>query len=458
MSAIRLDEPVARLPEPGPGHADAGPPPDSLAPVAAMPAAAAWQQHAYRLDPGTAFFDPDAQAQAADGRIRGDCATDSGGAASAEGDCATPKARPRRQVLLVIGMHRSGTSALTRVINLHGMALGSELMGAIADVNETGFWENQSIVTLHDRLLAGIGSSWDDPRELREGWLEDALAAGYLEQLVALIEREFGDAGDWAVKDPRLCRLLPLWLRALADLDIEPKLIFALRHPAEVASSLMKRDQLSAATASLLWLRHLAEPVRASRTLSRCVVGYDELLLDWRDCMDRIASSLALEWPVPSRTCATEVHAHLRHDLRHQHSSSTRDLLPAAWSDLLLDVHAAGLALARGATSWDDFGSKLDMALALFTFTQPLIADLLPKSNQDRLQARLAELDHIVEAQKLDAMHMRGEIEQIRSTLSWRLTRPARVIFRMIRNRGLSKADRTRIGQLMKAPGLETAP
>lgn len=98
------------------------------------------------------------------------------------------------------------------------------------------------------------------------------------------------------------------------------------------------------------------------------------------------------------------------------------------------------------------------MALALFTFTQPLIADLLPKSNQDRLQARLAELDHIVEAQKLDAMHMRGEIEQIRSTLSWRLTRPARVIFRMIRNRGLSKADRTRIGQLMKAPGLETAP
>jgi hypothetical protein len=438
MSAIRLDEPTVRLPEPGPDRADAGPQPDLTAPVAVMPATGTRQRHAYRFDPGTAFFDSDAQAQAADGRIHD--------------DRSTPKARSRRQALLVIGMHRSGTSALTRVINLHGMVLGSELMEAIADNNETGFWENLPIVILHDRLLAELGSSWDDPRELREGWLEDALAAGYREQLAALIEKEFGTAGDWAVKDPRLCRLLPLWLKVLADLDIEPKLIFALRHPAEVVSSLMKRDQLSAATASLLWLRHLAEPVRASRTLSRCVVGYNELLLDWCNCVDRIASSLAIEWPISSQACATEVHAHLRHDLRHQHSSAMQGLLPAPWSDLLLDVHATGLAVARGAESWSDFESKLDTAMALFAFAQPLMADLLPKSAQDQLLTQLADLKRVVEAQALDAMHLQAELKLIKSSLSWRWTRPARVIWRMIKNRGLSKDDQTRIGQLLKMP------
>src|SRR6185312_9389345 len=154
----------------------------------------------------------------------------------------------RKQALLVIGMHRSGTSVLTRLINLHGVTLGSDLLQAAAD-NETGFWENQHVVRFHERLLAALGSSWDDPRELREGWLEQVRVAGFRDELVALITGEFGDAPIWAIKDPRLCRLLPLWLKVLGWLDIEPKLIFAMRHPGEVVGSLMQRNELPAATA-----------------------------------------------------------------------------------------------------------------------------------------------------------------------------------------------------------------
>lgn len=365
-----------------------------------------------------------------------------------------------RQAVLIIGMHRSGTSALTRVINLHGVALGSELMEAASD-NESGFWENHRVVALHERLLADLGSSWDDPRELREGWLDAAATAGYVDELVALIGSEFADAQIWAVKDPRLCRLLPLWLQALTRQRIEPKLLFVLRHPGEVVGSLMHRNGLSAAAASLLWLRHLAEPVQAAHNMSRCVVEYDELLDDWRGCMARVASTLAITWPMPSQDCALAVDAHLQRDLRHQRSSATQALLPAAWRELLLDVYASARAVACSKASWDSFESTLHAAMAEFSFARPLMADFQPFSIRDRMQARLTEAERLFKentaaladartgieeltrqqrtsANRMQSMErnnavLRNECDALRSSASWRLTRPLRLLAALAR-------------------------
>ncbi|RAN77081.1 hypothetical protein B5P43_20415 [Bacillus sp. SRB_336] len=320
----------------------------------------------------------------------------------------TSESSQRRQAILIIGMHRSGTSALTRVINLHGVPLGSELLGRAFD-NEAGFWENQRVVNLHEQLLADLGSSWDDTRELREGWFDDALTAAYDDELAALIEDEFGDARIWAVKDPRLCRLLPLWLKTLSRLDIEPKLIFALRHPAEVVGSLMRRNELSAAEASLLWLRHLAEPVEASHGIPACTVDYDHLLGDWREGMRRIGSTLHVVWPTPSRDCAAAVDEHLSTDLRHQHSAVTQELLPAAWRGMLLDLYAKGVSAWRGAASWNEFEAALRSAMDRFEFARPLMANLQPKSLQDRLQARLADAELAREAYRAEAKRLFDE-------------------------------------------------
>jgi GT2 family glycosyltransferase len=313
-----------------------------------------------------------------------------------------------RQALLVIGMHRSGTSALTRVINLHGVPLGSELLGRAFD-NEAGFWENQHVVDLHERLLADLDSSWDDPRELREGWFDEASIAAYADELAALIEDEFGDARIWAIKDPRLCRLLPLWLKTLSRLNIEPKLIFALRHPAEVVGSLMRRNALSAAEASLLWLRHLAEPVQISHGVPSCIVDYDELLGDWRNGMRRVASTLDIAWPVSSQDCAAAVDEHLRRDLRHQHSSVTQELLPVAWRKMLLDLYAKGLLARCDAAGWSEFEAALRAAVMQFEFAQPLLASLQPKSLSDRLQARLVDAEMAQAAYRAEAERLFDE-------------------------------------------------
>ena len=72
---------------------------------------------------------------------------------------------PGAKGLLVLGMHRSGTSALTRLLNLHGAVLGDDLLPAGHD-NPSGFWELREAVAIHVRLLAGLGMAWDDPRAL----------------------------------------------------------------------------------------------------------------------------------------------------------------------------------------------------------------------------------------------------------------------------------------------------
>ena len=409
-----------------------------------------------------------------------------------------------RQALLVAGMHRSGTSALTRVLDLHGVSLGSELLSAAAD-NQAGFWENRRVVDFHERLLGVLGSSWDDPRELRPDWLDVAVSGGHLDELVELLDSEFGDADIWAVKDPRLCRVLPLWRMALDRMGVAPKVVFSLRDPGEVVGSLKQRNGLSAATGALSWLRHLAEPVQASFDLPRCAIGYQELLEDWRGCMARLASTLGTAWPVPSSECAAAVDAHLRSDLRHQDAASARDLLPTAWRGLLLDVHAEAMAVARGEGDWGGFAASLQQALGQFAFAQPLIADLQPASIGERLRERFAETDRAKAAyqaeaarlfaasaesqrQTMEAEHKRqeaehkrqeaehaleiarirqaeaqgeivkrnariaaleqvkAELEQIKASRSWRWTRPLRFALRVLRHRGIGPEDRRRLG------------
>ncbi|MEW9571394.1 glycosyltransferase [Rhodanobacter sp. Si-c] len=397
----------------------------------------------------------------------------------------------RRRALLVIGMHRSGTSALTRLINLHGVALGPDLLEAAFD-NEAGFWENRKVVEFHECVLAALGSSWDDPRELRAGWLEQMQATGLCDELAALIVAEFGDAPIWAVKDPRLCRLLPMWLKALARLDIEPKLIFAMRHPGEVVGSLMRRNDLSAAAAALIWLRHLVEPEQASRDTDRCITDYSAVLGDWRACMARIADDLGVVWPVPSSDCADEADASLRHDLRHQHSTTTETLLPTVWRESLLDVYANGLAVMERKGSWTGFEAGLDALMAHFEFARPLMAELQPRSNFDRLaEAERGVVAYRAEAARLfdecsaahrevatvkveieqanqELIEVRGELakrnarirvlEQVRDELdvikasrSWRWTRPLRVALRVLRGGGrLGDADREQLRRQLK--------
>jgi len=118
-------------------------------------------------------------------------------------------------------MHRSGTSAVTRVVNLLGADIASELMPPQPD-NVRGFWEPLPVADIHDRLLKAFGSAWDDPFPLPDRWTEADAAQRAKRRLAGEIRKDFADSALFVVKDPRITRLLPMWLEILDELAIEP--------------------------------------------------------------------------------------------------------------------------------------------------------------------------------------------------------------------------------------------
>jgi len=241
--------------------------------------------------------------------------------------------------LLVLGMHRSGTSALTRVLNLLGIELGGDLMPAAPD-NPSGFWEHNGVVAVHERLLAALGRSWDDPRPLPVGWLQSAAAAAAVADIATIIRRDFASAPLWAIKDPRLCRLLPLWRRVLEGLGIEPRVLLMTRHPQEVAGSLERRDGLPAPISELLWARYLIEAATGSEGCQRGMLTYSGLLEDWQATIARSLKAIGLELE-PDAEQVARIDAFLRPQSRHHRADAeiaTPHLQPlSAMSAALLD-------------------------------------------------------------------------------------------------------------------------
>ena len=221
--------------------------------------------------------------------------------------------------LLVLGMHRSGTSALTRVLNLLGASLGDDLMPP-GDDNPLGFWEHQGIVSVHEALLVALDRRWDDPRPMPDGWLDSVPARKAGDAIAAILRRDFAGVQLWAVKDPRLCRLMPLWRRVLAGLGIEPRVLLVSRHPGEVAGSLLRRDGLPIAIGELLWARYLLDAVRGSDGCRRGMVAYDDLLADWRGAVHRINQALATHL-VADAPQASDIESFLTPQLRHHRAA-----------------------------------------------------------------------------------------------------------------------------------------
>jgi len=234
--------------------------------------------------------------------------------------CNAPAAK---HAVFVLGMHRSGTSAVTRVLNLLGVDLSRQLM-APSPFNERGYWEHMEIVQVHDQLLASLGSHWDDIRPLPEEWSKTPAALKFAQGLRAIVERDFAASSLWGLKDPRLCRLVPLWLPLLRAMNVAPHFVLVLRDPREVAASIGKRDGKIQAASALLWLRHTLEAERATRGFPRVIVHYNDLMEKpgaWPDEFRRIGGLLGLNWPHEPETVEKEVAAFLSPALRHNRAA-----------------------------------------------------------------------------------------------------------------------------------------
>jgi len=178
--------------------------------------------------------------------------------------------------VVVLGMHRSGTSAVTRVLNMMGLWVGPPNAFPPADEgNPTGYWEYREVWALNEAVLGALGTTWCTVDHLDLERL-GPLARAHFEQRARHAVDTLDRGGSWVIKDPRLCVLFPLW-RAVLE---RPLCVLIHRDPLAVARSLQQRDGMPLLQGIALWELYNRRALAASHGLPRIVVSYRELVGD----------------------------------------------------------------------------------------------------------------------------------------------------------------------------------
>ena len=221
----------------------------------------------------------------------------------------------RKSALVVLGMHRSGTSAVARVLNLCGAFLPAKVKPPKVGVNPKGFWEPEAVLDLDVRLMRQLGGDWSHVDfALPE---TGAVVDEFLADAGALLASEYEDHTLIAIKDPRICVLAPLWHRALEAAGYRPVYVVPVRNPLEVAQSLQARGDMSIDEGLALWRAYMERVVAFTRERADVVfIRYAELLDDWQAVVQRIAQRLDV--PLDMQRHAGEVQRFLDKDLRNQ--------------------------------------------------------------------------------------------------------------------------------------------
>jgi hypothetical protein len=277
----------------------------------------------------------------------------------------------QRTCVIVCGMHRTGTSAVARIVNLLGADAPKDLVSPDPD-NVRGYWEPSAVVQVHNQLLDALGSSSADPLPLPVNWLELTCTQHAKAELVRIIETEFPESRLFVVKDPRIAKVLPLWLTLLDEMHVGAAVMIPFRHPLEVAASLKKRDNMSLATSLLLYVESYLNAELASRGRPRCFMSYDQLLGDWRHLQRKLRDILGAKLPDERFDQSLEIEKYLSPALRH-HQHSRDDLMqlantPPIVAELydLLNEAALGHDSSRMQKSFDRLRQLADDAATLY--------------------------------------------------------------------------------------------
>jgi hypothetical protein len=210
----------------------------------------------------------------------------------------------RRPIVLILGMHRSGTSLCSHILSALGVDMADE-MGAGA-TNAKGHWERCEIVESHDRILHLFNRDYyNDPQAWTLGrfydfalpvaWWADPRVVQIRREIVAFLEKRMGN-DYFGFKDPRTVRLMPVWHQILNELKLAPRVVLCLRNPIQVARSLNARDGLDPEIGEYRWLVHMVDFFRYASNLDFCTVEYEEWFNNPAANIEKLQKFLGLPW------------------------------------------------------------------------------------------------------------------------------------------------------------------
>lgn len=330
------------------------------------------------------------------------------------------------KIIVILGMHRSGTSAVARGLGVLGVNLGDNLYPAAMD-NPKGFWEDRDILAINEELLAYIGSDYDRLGLINWEMSNDPAIELIKLKAIQLVHEKCVKDTLWGFKDPRTSRLLSFWQAVFGDLEADVCYLIVVRNPISVVESLRKRNGFEPEKSFYLWLEHLVPAIQRTKGKTRVVIDYDHLLENTGPELLRVAKALSLPTPDPSAIAAYE-NDFLEKGLRHTHfTNQDVSLYPA----VPLQVIAANNWLIKLAQDNISLDSQ-EVEQAFDVLSLELFA-LYPALNFIAHQElKIAEMQRII-------CYQDSRINEIYTSRSWRLTRPLRLFERIIRM-GFGKA------------------
>ncbi|HRY14454.1 MAG TPA: glycosyltransferase [Candidatus Competibacteraceae bacterium] len=177
--------------------------------------------------------------------------------------------------LIVLGMHRSGTSAVARLLNLMGAYFApAELTMPANENNEKGYWERWDAFGLHEDMLRDLGLAWDRLSRFDARRLADPAFIAKFQPQAEKILLDLDARRPWLLKDPRLNLLLPFWSPLLEA----PVVLYVHRNAIQVAQSLHRREDFPLPLSLALWEQYSVLGLAHSQAMPRLLISYHELM------------------------------------------------------------------------------------------------------------------------------------------------------------------------------------
>jgi hypothetical protein len=224
----------------------------------------------------------------------------------------------RRPIVVVLGMHRSGTSLCSHILSMLGVDMADDV--GSGDSNQKGHWERWEIVGLHDEILALFDRGFFTPQHdfpLPTAWWAEPKVRAVQSRIESFLTARMPATGLFGFKDPRTARLLPLWLQIFKNLNLAPRFVLCLRAPSQIARSLRQRDGLDLATGEYRALVYVADCFRYIPGRELCIVDYEKWFDNYADNLNGLRDFLDIEWDQSETDLAAAVTGIVERDLRH---------------------------------------------------------------------------------------------------------------------------------------------
>jgi glycosyltransferase involved in cell wall biosynthesis len=142
--------------------------------------------------------------------------------------------------ILVLGMHRSGTSIVARLLNMMGAYFApDDVVMEPSEANPKGYWEREDIRILNDDILKSLGASWDNLSDFEASMLTEEVQKEFAPRIQKIMVN-LDAHRPWMMKDPRMSLVLPVWQPVLEV----PVCVFVYRNPIQIAQSLKTREAM----------------------------------------------------------------------------------------------------------------------------------------------------------------------------------------------------------------------